>query len=202
MFKRIRAGVLMLAALVLTACGAAEPKWAPDAEVSRAFYHDSGPPTLTMFTVVNNQNGSGAHSSLMVSGSERAIFDPAGTFRHPRLPERNDVVFGMTDAAVVFYIDYHTRITYHTIVQEIQVSPEVAELALAQIKAYGAVPKAQCSKSVSSILRRLPGFGSIGVTWFPNKLSEEFGKLPGVTTRIERDFDPDDNSGVVTAYGI
>lgn len=193
---------VLLALVVLTACGAAEPKWATDAEVARAVYRHPGPKTLTLFTVINNFNGSGAHSSLMVSDGERAIFDPAGTWYHPRLPERNDVHFGMTDPAVEFYVDYHSRITFHTVIQEIQVSPEVASLAMAQIKAYGAVPKAQCSKSVTAILRSLPGFESIPSTWFPKRVVDAFGKLPGVTTRKVYDDDPDKNTGFIQAYGI
>jgi len=187
--------------MMLASCGA-QPIWAPDVDVARARYHHEGPATLTLFTVISNNTGSGAHSSLMVSGSERAIFDPAGTWYHPNLPERNDVHFGMTDPAVVFYIDYHSRVTFHTIIQEIQVSPEVAELALAEIKAYGAVPKSQCSKSITAILRRIPGFETIPATWFPKKASDVFGTLPGVTTRKVYDDDPDKNTGFIQAYGI
>ena len=188
--------------LVLGACGAAEPKWASDADVARARYVDDGPYSLTLFTVISNRSGSGAHSALMVNDSERVIFDPAGTWYHPYLPERNDVHYGMSDAAVAFYVDYHSRVTYHTIVQEITVSREVADLAMAHIKAYGAVPKAQCTKSVTDILRRLPGFESIPSTWYPKKASEAFGRLPGVRTEKFYDDDPDKNTGFITAYGI
>jgi len=138
----------------------------------------------------------------MINASERVIFDPAGTWYHPNLPERNDVHFGMTDAAVDFYVDYHSRVTYRTIIQEITVSPEVAALALARAKAYGAVPKGQCTRSITAILRGLPGFESIPSTWFPNKASKAFGELPGVTTRTVYDDDPDKNTGFIEAYGI
>lgn len=191
----------LLAVFVLASCGA-QKTWAPDTDVARARYHHQGPPTLTLFTVISNRTGAGAHSALMVSGSERAIFDPAGTWYHPRLPERNDVHFGMTDAAVEFYIDYHSRVTYHTIIQEIEVSPQVAELALATIKAYGPVSKMQCSKSVTSILRQLPGFQSIPASWYPKKAADAFGALPGATTRKVFDDDPDKNTGFIQAYGI
>lgn len=191
----------LLALTVLASCGA-QPTWAPDEDVARARYVHDGPPTLTLFTVISNTTGAGAHSALMVNGSERVIFDPAGTWHHPNLPERNDVHFGMTDPAVVFYIDYHSRVTFHTIIQEIEVSPEVAALAMAEIKSYGAVPKAQCSKSITAILRRLPGFETIPATWYPKKASAVFGTLPGVTTRKVYDDDPDKNTGFIQAYGI
>jgi len=188
---------------VLAGCaGTAEPVWAPEVEVSRAAYRHDGPATLTLFTVINNNTGSGAHSSLMVNGSQRVIFDPAGTWHHPRLPERNDVHFGMTDAAVEFYVDYHSRVTYRTVIQEVVVSEAVAEAAMKEILAYGAVPKALCSISVSTILGRLPGFESIERVWFPKKISEAFAKIPGVKTDVVYDNDPDDNSGVIVARGI
>ena len=46
--------------------------------------------------------------------------------------------------------------------------------------------------STTRILRQLPGFDSIGSTWFPRRLMEDFEKLPGVqTTRIFEDDDDD-----------
>ncbi|MGB5557128.1 MAG: hypothetical protein WBN04_03845, partial [Paracoccaceae bacterium] len=113
-----------------------------------------------------------------------------------------DVHFGMTDKAVDFYIDYHARIQYHVIIQEIEVSPAVAELVMQRAMAYGAVPKAQCTKAITAILRGVPGFESMPSTWFPKKASDAFARLPGVTTRTVYDDDPADNSGFIAAYGI
>jgi hypothetical protein len=188
--------VLSLVALLgLAAC--AQPKWAPDEQIE-AVRFVAGPPTsITLYTVVNKSTGSGAHSSILVNASERVIFDPAGTWYHPHLPERNDVHFGMTDKAMAFYIDYHTRITYDTIEQTVYVSPEVAELVLRRVKDNGAVAKAMCTNATSSILRGVPGFESLPQTFFPKKLSKEFGKLPGVTTRVITDDDDDNNHGVL-----
>jgi hypothetical protein len=104
---------LLGAPLALGAC-AAEPVWAPDDLVQRNIYRHPGPNMLTLFTVLNVGSDNGAHSGLMVSGSQRVIFDPAGTFKHPTIPERNDVIFGATPGLVDLYIDYHTRETYYT----------------------------------------------------------------------------------------
>jgi hypothetical protein len=192
--SRILLSIVVL--LGLAACGA-EPKWAPQEQVD-AVRFVAGPPTyITLYTVVNKRTGSGAHSAILVNASERVIFDPAGTWYHPKLPERNDVHFGMTDKAIAFYLDYHTRITYDTIEQTIYVTPEVAELVLAKVKAYGAVPKAMCTQANSSILRGVPGFETLPQTFYPKKLSEGFGRLPGVTTRVVTDDDADDNHGVL-----
>lgn len=186
----------LVVALGLAACGA-EPKWAPQEQVDAARFVSDEPPSITLYTVVNKTTGSGAHSAILVNASERVIFDPAGTWYHPKLPERNDVHFGMTDKAIAFYLDYHTRITYDTIEQKIYVSPEVAELVLQKVKAYGAVPKAMCTQANSSILRGVPGFESLPQTYYPKKLADAFGRLPGVTTRVVTDDDADDNHGVL-----
>lgn len=186
----------MTVAFGLAACGA-EPKWAPQDQVDAVRFVSDEPASITLYTVVNTRTGSGAHSAILVNASERVIFDPAGTWYHPKLPERNDVHFGMTDKAVAFYLDYHTRITYNTIEQTIYVSPQVAELMLERVKAYGAVPKAMCTNANSAILRGIPGFESLPQTFYPKKLSEAFGRLPGVTTRVITDDDADDNHGVL-----
>ncbi len=188
---------LCLAMLLSLAACSAEPKWASDAEVARAAYVHSGPPSITLFTVINNRSESGAHSGLLINGSQRIMFDPAGTWQHPQLPERNDVHFGMTDRMVAFYIDYHARETFRVIQQTIIVTPQQAETALRLAQAYGAVPKAQCTKSVSSILRGVPAFENLPSTWYPATLMTAFGKLPGVTSRIITDSDADDNHGVL-----
>lgn len=185
----------LIALLGLAAC--AEPKWAPQEQIDAVRYVEGPPTYITLYTVVNKSTGSGAHSAILVNGSERVIFDPAGTWYHPKLPERNDVTYGMNDKALAFYIDYHTRITYDTIEQKVYVSPEVAELVLERVKNYGAVAKAMCTNATSSILSGVPGFESLPRTFSPKRLSKAFGKLPGVTTRVITDDDDDNNHGIL-----
>jgi hypothetical protein len=185
-----------MALLGLAACGA-EPKWASEADVQAARFV-AGPPTyITLYTVISNRSGSGAHSAILVNGSERVMFDPAGTWQHPRLPERNDVHFGITDRMIAFYVDYHARETYRVLEQKVFVAPEIAELVMRRVKDYGAVPKAMCTNATSTILRGVPGFESLPATWYPKKLSDAFGTLPGVTTRTITDDDDDNNHGVL-----
>jgi hypothetical protein len=192
----LRLTFAFVALLGLAACGA-QSVWAPEAEVQAARYSSGEPTYITLYTVISTGSGSGAHSAILVNGSERVIFDPAGTWHHPRLPERNDVHFGMTDKALAFYVDYHSRVTYNVIEQKIMVSPEVAEHVLRLVKDYGAVPKAMCTNATSSILRATPGFESMPATWYPKKLSDAFGQLPGVTSRTITDDDDDSNHGVL-----
>ncbi len=186
----------LFAPLFLSACGA-EPIWAPDEAVAEARYEHVGPTSVTLYTVLSTRSGTGAHAGLLINGSERVLFDPAGTWRHPKLPERDDVHFGITPKMVDFYIDYHARETYDVVEQTIMVSPEVADLIMARAKAYGAVPKANCTIAISRVLDGVPGFESLPMTWFPKRMMEGFADLQGVQTRRVTDDDADENHGVL-----
>lgn len=189
---------LIASGVALSGCGGpAEPLWAPEAEVQRRAYTASGPPTITLFTVINNDSNAGRHSGLMISGAERIMFDPAGSFYHPHAPERNDVHHGFDETVLKVYIDYHARETFDVLIQEIEVTPEVAAQAAQAAQSYGAVPKAQCSLAIGRVLRQVPGFESMPVGYSPNALSRRFAELPGVTTRTVTDDDADANHGVL-----
>ena len=192
--------ILALCAATLLGGCAAERVWAPDEAVSRAAYRHDGPPRLTLFTMINNRTGAGAHTSLMVNGSQRVIFDPAGSFKHETLPERNDVVYGITPPVADVYTRYHARETYHVKVQELDVSPALAETALRAVQSYGAVPSAMCARSTSEVLASLPGFGNIKSTWYPVKLANQFGQIPGVREQELYEYDSDDNSKVLRQW--
>lgn len=190
--------ILFTLPLMLAACGGpAEPVWAPDAVVKQASYVHAGPPRVTLFTVVSTRNGSGGHSGLMINGAERVMFDPAGTFKVPFVPERNDVLFGMTDRALAAYVDYHARPEWEVRVLELDATASQVTALLAAVKAYGAVPKAQCSLAISRILSGVEGFGSVGVGYFPNALAGDFAALPGVRERLVTDATADTSHNVV-----
>jgi hypothetical protein len=192
----IRTLLALAAVAVLSACGA-EPKWASDEAVQAARFVSDEPPSITLYTVINVRSGAGAHTGLLINGSERVMFDPAGTWGLPRLPERNDVHYGITDKMILYYIDYHARETFYVIEQKLPVSAQTAELVMARAKAYGAVPKAMCTQSTSSILRSVPGFEGLPQTYYPKQLSDAFARLPGVQTRKITDDDADDNHGIL-----
>ena len=191
--------LVFCAAFALSGC-AAQSVWAPDDAVARAVYRHDGPPRLTLFTMINNRTGAGAHTSLMINGSQRVIFDPAGSFKHETLPERNDVVFGIRPQVADVYTRYHARKTYRVKVQELDVSPAVAEAALRAVMSYGAVPSAMCARSTSTVLAGLPGFDNIQTTWYPVKLADQFGKIPGVREQELYEYDSDDNSKVLRQW--
>lgn len=190
--------IVLALPLMLAACGGpAEPVWAPDAVVKQARYAHAGPPRVTLFTVVSTRNGSGGHSGLMINGTERVMFDPAGTFKVPFVPERNDVLFGMTDRALAAYVDYHARPEWEVRVQELDVTEAQVAALLAAVKAYGAVPKAQCSLAITRILSGVEGFEGIGVGYFPNALAGDFAVLPGVREGLVTDATADTSHNVV-----
>lgn len=196
----MRAIVLAFCALLAVAgCAAPPGVWATDEDVARVAYRHDGPPRLTLFTMLNNSNGAGAHTSLMINGSQRVIWDPAGSFKHETIPERHDVIFGVSPMVADVYTRFHARETFHVRIQRLDVTPAQAEKVMQLAMAYGPVPQAQCARSTSSILAQIfPG--QIGQTWFPRTLADDFAALPGVTEETLYEYDSDDNSKVLAAW--
>ena len=189
--------LLLLLPLFLMGCGA-KSEWAPDERIAEVAYRHPGPATLTLVTMINNRSGSGAHTALVINASQRVIWDPAGSFAHSRIPERNDVIYGINPEAYNVYKSAHARETYHVVMQEIPVAPEVAEQAFALARQLGPVGQAQCTSSTSRLLSQLPGFENIGSHLFPRKLMDVFAKYPGVKTDKVFENDAGDKA---TAFG-
>ncbi len=198
---------VLLSALLLAGC-AVEEVGAPPAAVARAAYASAEAPSLTLVTVISNRTDGGAHTGLVVNASQRVAFDPAGTFNDPVnnpanrgggaarvMVERGDVLYGMTPGYYRAYIDYHTRQTFRTVEQRIEVSPEVAERALALVMANGPASKSSCALATSRILAQVPGFEGFPVGWYPKAAMKAFGARPGVVTTLHVDDDPDENAG-------
>lgn len=182
----------------LSAC-AGDSVYAPQEEVARAIYRHDGPPAVMLFTMINNRSQEGAHSGLMVNGSQRVIFDPAGSFTHPQLPERNDVFFGITPAALDFYIDYHARITFRVRTNEILISASSAERALALVQEAGPVGPARCNIAIVNVLRALPEFADMPGSWFPINTMRYFERQPEVRTALYEDDSPDNRGDLIRA---
>ncbi len=178
--KRLLTGLAVVA--LVAACAADNSPDSPPEAVAAAAFRDTGPKTLTLFTMINNRTGSGGHTALMVKGSQTVVFDPAGSFRDPRVVERGDVLYGMSPNWVQSYKSAHARSTFHVVSQEITVTAEQAERALQLVQSNGAVPGAYCANATTSLLRQIDGFGSIEKTFYPVKFMEQFGTLPGVRT--------------------
>jgi len=176
-----------LALVFLTGCGA-ERQADSQAPLAYTPYVAEGPATITLVTSINGRSGEGAHSALLINGSERVLYDPAGSWelQDGVAPERDDMHYGMFPAALENYIAFQSNGVFYATEQTIVVSLAIADQAIAEAKAQGSTPKALCGHSVSSVLAKLPGFEGFAVAYFPKAISRDFAKLPGVVeTRHE-----------------
>ena len=195
-------GILRLFAAVsvgalLSACGAAEVVWSSDAELAAARYESSAPPYVALLTMVTKRNEMGAHSALLVNGSQVALYDPAGTFQHPKAPERNDVFYGMTPAMQEVYNYYHARKSTYVVRQELPVTREFADRVLARMEAQGPSPKMYCAINTAEILQSFPEFAHVPRTFQPGGIMAAFGAVPGVKTSRITDSDVGQNIKLV-----
>ena len=85
---------MLCAVLLLAGCGAAlqSTKDATPQEAAAAAYVHDGPPAITLYTMISNRTGVGAHTSMMINASQRVIFDPAGSVELSIMPEIGDVL--------------------------------------------------------------------------------------------------------------
>ena len=178
---RRRAFLIGAAALPLAGC-AGTSVWAPDEALARARFPNPGPTSLAVITVRNEWNRSGEHTALLIAASERAMFDPFGGWSDPEVPERDDVLFGLSDAALERYLAYQANEGFFYVRQEKAVPPLVAETALARARAHGPVGVAQCTRAVADILDGLPGFEGLGRPWTPDTMARRVARLAGVET--------------------
>ena len=195
----MRAGLARLTAAltavaVLAGCSVTGQSDASVEEVQASVYVAQDAPRLTLLTVVNNKTGSGGHSALLVSASQKVIFDPAGSFVHPDIPRRDDVLYGISPAWEQGYKSAHARSTYHVVSQDIPVTAAQAEAMLRAVQSAGPVAAAFCTNATSGLLRQLPGYDDIEVTFFPVKLMDQVEGRPGVVT--ERYYENDEGSVV------
>lgn len=192
-------GMRVFAALAVCCvlAGCAQPPaipYASDARVASLAYREPGPSTLTVFTMVNNSTGKGAHSALMINSTQRVIFDPAGSFVNERVPEQEDVLFGVSPAVLKGYKSAHARSTFHVVSQTIEVTPEQAAIALQLATSNGAVPRAFCTSATTGLMQRIPGFEDIDTAMFPTRLMEQMAARPGV---VEDRYYEDDNGTII-----
>jgi uncharacterized protein YcfL len=196
----MRKWFLILAAVGLAAgCSVKHDPPVSDQQIMDATYKHNGPAELTLYTMINNSNGSGAHTSMMINASQRVIFDPAGSFRDKKIVARNDVVYGVTPYVEDVYTRFHARKTFHVVIQRLRVSPEVAEQAMRLAQGMGEVTDGHCAQSTSTILSQLPGL-NIKPTYFPKNLMNQFGEAPLMSTQSLYEYDEDDKTRALKAY--
>ena len=151
---------LPLVPLALQGC-AAPSVWASDEAVAQAYAPVTGETALTLFTMKNSGSDNGAHTALMIEADQRVIFDPAGSFETAALPERNDLIYGVTEQVAEVYVSFHARDDYYVVAQRVAVPPETAQAALALAQQAGPVPRTRCTIATGRLLQQLPGFEGI-----------------------------------------
>lgn len=189
----------LMAATLLAACAVKPETPFSDAEVAQATYRAGGQPTVTLLTSRNIRNGSGAHSALMINASQQVIFDPAGSFRSPKIVRRGDVIYNTHPVLVDSYKRFQARGIFRLQVQTLAVSPELAEALLRAVQQIGPVADARCAVSISGLLGQHPQT-QVRQTWFPNALSDDFAKLAGVTSQDLYEYVGADGVGVLGPY--
>lgn len=188
-----RRAFLLGAPALLAACSTKPVVFEDPAVVAAAFRANRGPTRLELFTSFNVGSNNGAHSALFIDADQRVVFDPAGTFAHPQLPEQHDVIFGMSPNARRAFVDYHTRVTFWTTLQSFEVPAQTAAWALAEVRKLGPQPDAYCTRSISTVLANAPGMPfRVRTTWFPDKLHDQLLGQPGVQRREYRQNDDAD----------
>lgn len=198
-FIRFLFGLTVLG-LVLSGCATGTPNADP-ATIAAVSYRNPGPKFMTLYTMVNNRSGSGAHSGLVISSSETILFDPAGSFYLKGIPERDDVLYGISPGIEWAYKSAHARSSHHVVAQTVQLTPEQAQIAYQLAVQNGPVGQAFCTNATSSLIRKIPGFESVKTTFYPKKLSDQFGTLPGVKTeQYFEDDSPDLEAALAAGY--
>ena len=90
--------------------------------------------------------------------------------------------------------------THHVVIQNLDVSPEIAERVLQLVRANGPVTSAFCASASSAILRQIPKFEGIGQTMFPNRLAANFGKIRDAREQKLYEYDDADKRVALEAY--
>lgn len=171
--------VLLMVSL-LAACAAGPRASAPPEVVARAIHPNGGPAEVTLVTVINNRTGAGDHSALILSGSQRVVFDPAGSFELAAAPRRGDVLYGISPAVEAIYKGYHARDTHHLRVQTLSVSREAADAAIATAEGFAPAGPGFCAVRTGAVLRNLPGLEGLPGSFFPRRLADALAERTGV----------------------
>lgn len=168
--------ILSLCALPLAACaGTFNRISSADAEAARSPW--AGAPEVILVTVT--LEGLGMHSGLVVAGSQRVVYDPAGGWDTPAPLEQGDLRYDMTPARMADYLGYHSRGGREVVLIRRPVPPPVADAAIAFAETRAPLPFGACAFGTSALLSRLPGFEPIVPMIGPRRLRSAFMQLDG-----------------------
>lgn len=185
--RRAALFVFGLLAMASAGCSITAPVYDSPDTIAAVRHTTDDPPSLTLYTSVNEKSGFGEHTALMINGSQRVIYDPAGRFKHPDVRENGDVLYGVTPEVLAAYNAHQSGGHYTALTQYIEVPADVAEAAIVAAEAQGVSSDGLCTVNTSQILKQLKGFENIETAIWPSNLMWNFAERSGVT--VARQYD-------------
>jgi hypothetical protein len=187
------AGAAFCCALLLAGCGGLDPSADADLlqelRAETSYFPDNAPPSATLL-LSEHKGGSGAvHAALVITGSERVIYDPSGSFTHPDTRRLGDVVYGASDPVVEMFALHNADKDHDAMMRRIPLSAEEAEQMLARARSRGGAMPGYCAKSVADVMRAAPRFAAMRDTFWPSNVLEDFVQFGPVETRVVSDTD-------------
>lgn len=177
---RCVAGLLFLA--FLGACTGVE-EGASVSRIDSARHVSEAAPYVAVVSMVKRSNNRAAHTALFINASQQVIYDPAGSFDHPEMPERGDILYGANDRLLNYYERYHARSRYFVHVQKLPVSGATAEAMLRRAQAQGPSPKLFCTAHTIDVMKDVAGFEGLSRSFFPEDLRRQIAGYPNVRDR-------------------
>lgn len=166
----------------------------PADQTARKAYVSGAPASVTLVTMKSVKTGRGEHSALLIDGSERVLYDPAGSFSLPKYAHENrDVHYGITDEIMEIYNFYHARKTHFVEMLELPVSRAMADQLIARAVEVGPQPKMFCARAVGQVLKPVGPFGDVPITFYPEPVHAAFAEIPGVKRTEVREGDVGQN---------
>jgi len=142
-----------------------------------------------LVSMMSTSRDQGAHSALLVNGSQVVIYDPAGSYKHPSTPERGDLHYGITPVMEEVFKRFHARDSHYVQEQKLFVDRAMADAVIARIETQGPSPKMFCAISIADVLNDFDKFGDVPRSFFPGALTKSFAAMPGVQTTYTRESD-------------
>ncbi len=193
--SRFRGGVpaCALAASILAGCAGIDPttdaEFIKELRAETSYLPVNAPPSTTL-VLAEHKGGSGAvHAALIVTGSERLIYDPSGSFTHPDTRRYGDVVYGASDEIVELFALHNADRNHDAVMRTIALESDEAEILLNSARTHGGAMPGFCAKSVASVLRSVPRFASMRDTFWPSNVQQDFENVSPVEIRSVSDTD-------------
>lgn len=186
----MRAIAALLASLVaLAGCAAASSDELAEIARTVSYHPTDAQPSATLIVSQEKNGGGGVHAALMITGSEQLIYDPSGSYHNSRTRRVGDVVYGVTPKVVEEFALHQADYRHDAVLHQVPISHDLAEALLRRARAHGGSLPGFCASNISDVVGRAGPFAGVRDTMWPSELSEDFGRIEGVETRVVTDED-------------